>query len=73
MHADEEQMLLQNGSQQFDLWGINLYPDKFGAEDFIQFDSMINLRPSQNNLSRGVDDKKIQEIIRQIVNKLITA
>ena len=45
LHADEEALLLDKGSRQQDLWGINLYPDKSG-EEFIEFDSVINLRPS---------------------------
>jgi hypothetical protein len=71
MHADEEKMLLENGSKQQDLWGINLYPQNFGKEDFIEFDSVINLRPSQNNLSRFVEDEKIRQKIIKIVNQLI--
>ena len=55
LHADEEALLLQNDSKQENLWGINIYPDKIGEEK-IEFDSMINLRPTQNNLNRGVDD-----------------
>ena len=42
---DAEQYLLRQGSVQNNLWGINLYPDKYGAPDFIEFDSMINIRP----------------------------
>lgn len=70
LHADEEAYLLENGSKQKDLWGINLYQELTG-DDFIEFDSMINLRPAQGNLTRGVADKKIQQRIRQVVNKLI--
>lgn len=70
MHADQEAFLIQKGSEQNDLWGINLYPEKTG-KDFIEFDSMINIRPSQGNRSRGVDDKKIQKEIIKIVNKLV--
>lgn len=70
LHADEEAYLIENGSEQKDLWGINLYPELEG-NDFIEFDSMINLRPSQGNLTRGVDSEEIQEKIRRIVNKLI--
>jgi hypothetical protein len=73
MHADGEAYLLENGSQQADLWGINLHPDKFGTDDFIEFDSMINIRPRQNNPSRDVLDenvrKRIQEIITGIVHE----
>lgn len=71
LHADQESLLIQSGSKQINLWGINLYPEKYGSLDFIEFDSMINLRPSQNNLSRSIEDKKIQDKIRKIVDKLI--
>lgn len=70
LHADQEKELLDSGSKQEYLWGINLYPDETG-EDFIEFDSMINLRPSWGNSSRGVDDAKIQENIIKIVNSLV--
>ncbi|HET8709700.1 MAG TPA: DUF5674 family protein [Candidatus Saccharimonadales bacterium] len=67
MHADGEAELLENGSRQEDLWGINLYPEKFGTDEFIEFDSMINLKPRQNNLTRGVEDPALQQKIRDIV------
>lgn len=70
LHADEEAELLKKGSVQENLWGINLYPDLYGA-DFIEFDSMINLRPSIRNNSRGVDDPRIRKKIIQIVRKFI--
>lgn len=72
LHADEESLLLDNGSQQEHLWGINLYPERIGDASLIEFDSMINLRPSGGNRSRGVDDPKVQEQIRTIVKKLVT-
>lgn len=70
LHADEESLLLENGSEQKNLWGINLYPE-LTEDDFVEFDSMINLRPSQKNRSRGVDDPDIQKRIIEIVNKLV--
>jgi hypothetical protein len=70
LHADEEKILLEQGSKQANLWGINLYPEITG-EDFIEFDSMINLRPSQGNRSRGVDNAETQAKIKTIVAKLI--
>lgn len=70
LHADEEALLLQNGSNQENLWGINIYPDKT-EDNFIEFDSMINVRPSQNNRSRGIESAEIQLKIREIVSKLI--
>lgn len=70
LHSDEEASLLSSGSHQSDLWGINLYPELDGDE-FVEFDSMINLRPGQNNMSRGVDDVHTQSQIRDIVTHLI--
>lgn len=71
LHADEEQLLLEKGSDQADLWGINLYPAKFGQADFIEFDSMINLRPSQGNMSRGIDSPAIENQVKKVVQKLV--
>jgi len=70
MHADEEKYLLETGSKQDDLWGINLYPD-LKIEDFVEFDSVINVRPRLKNFSRGIENRKIKEKILAIVNKLI--
>ena len=67
LHSDEELFLLEQGSGQADLWGINLWPESFGTEDFIEFDSMINLRPSQNNRSRGVEDAEVRQKICEVV------
>lgn len=72
LHADQEDVLLENGSAQESLWGINLHPAKFGSDDFIEFDSMINIRPSQGNFDRGVNDLTIQKKIMSIVNRLVT-
>jgi len=70
LHADEEALLLEQGARQADLWGINLYPDRTNDE-LIEFDSMINVRPSQGNRSRGVDDTAVQDQIRVIVRRLV--
>ena len=70
LHADEEALLLENGSRQENLWGINLYPEMDGP-DRVEFDSVINIRPSQANLSRGVDDHNIREKIVRIVAGLV--
>ena len=70
LHADGEAVLLEQGSAQDNLWGINLYPT-VADENWIEFDSMINIRPSQNNRSRGVDDTETKEKIINIVKQLI--
>ena len=71
LHSDEEAALLDDGSRQADLWGINLYPDESG-DDWIEFDSMINVRPSQDNCSRDVEDPALRNSIRRIVETRIT-
>lgn len=70
LHADLEALLLQQGSAQKNLWGINLYPELAG-EEFVEFDSMINLRPSVGNRSRGVEDAQVRKKILEIVGKKI--
>lgn len=71
LHSDLEALLLEHGSSQKGLWGINLYPEMQG-EDFLEFDSMINMRPSQGNRSRKVENKELREKITAIVAKRIS-
>ena len=70
LHADLEAALIQDGSKQRSLWGINLYPEAL-ADQFIEFDSMINMRPSQANRSRGVEDEALRKSIMAVVEKRI--
>ena len=70
LHADIVKELLAQGATQADLWGINLYPEMEG-EDFIEFDSLINIRPYQGNRSRSVQDSTVRKQIIDIVNSLV--
>ena len=70
LHSDEEAMLLDDGSRQSNLWGINLYPEK-PSEEWIEFDSMINVRPSGGNRSRFVESEEIREAVTGIVQRLV--
>ena len=70
LHSDLEALLLDDGSKQRDIWGINLYPDLPGNE-FVEFDSIINMRPSQNNRSRGIENTEIRKKVIEIVTKRI--
>ena len=72
MHADEEALLLGEGSSQASLWGINLYPAEFGSPRFIEFDSVINIRPRQGNRTRSVDDAAARDAITAVVDRLVT-
>lgn len=71
LHADQEAMLLDQGSDQEHLWGINLYPAEYGGDDWIEFDSMINIRPAQQNRSRSVVDPALRDRIRHTVDELV--
>ena len=70
LHSDVENTLLESGSKQIDLWGINIYPE-LPKKYRIEFDSMINLLPRQGNRSRGVDSSEIRQKIIKICDKLI--
>lgn len=72
LHADLEALLIESGSVQKNLWGINFYPELQG-DDFVEFDSMINMRPSQNNRSRGVESEELRKQILAVVLKRIGA
>lgn len=63
-------MLLEDESKQSDIWGINIYPDEPGDE-WIEFDSMINVRPAQGNRSRRVDDTTTRDAVRRVVQTLV--
>lgn len=66
-HVDGEQLLLKNGSKQGNLWGGGL--DLQTGE--MDFDSMINIRSNQGNLSREVLSEEIRNRISSIVNGLL--
>ena len=70
LHADLEAYLLENGSKQDDLWGINLHPQKERSV-FIEYTSLINIRPHQDNPAMEVKSPAIRDKINYVVNKLI--
>jgi len=70
LQADEEALLLQDGSRQDCLWGINICPEMQGS-DRIEFDSIINLRPPRGNLSPSVEDEAVRKRILSIVGELM--
>jgi len=71
LHVDIQSLLMEKeSSESQDTWGVNIYMEKTG-EDFIEFDSMINLKPAFGNKTRGIEDIKIQKEIREIIAKLV--
>jgi hypothetical protein len=71
LHADEEALLLDQGSEPAVLWGINLYTGEYGTSDWIEFDSMINVRPRHGNASRSVEDHQVRDRIREVVDRMV--
>lgn len=71
MHVDGESQFIESGSKQEDVWGINLHPAKFGTENFVEFDSMINIRPWHNNSSRYVEDEDTRHEILSLIQEVI--
>ncbi len=70
MHADAESLLLEKGSSQADLWGVNIYPD-LSDDEKVEYQSLINIRPSIGNKSMEVENEEIRKKINDIINKLI--
>jgi hypothetical protein len=70
MHADLEQLLLEDGSDQKNLWGANIYPLR-NKEEFLEFTSFINIRPAIGNRSMEVTDPKIRQKIQLIVSTFL--
>jgi hypothetical protein len=68
---DEESELPKGPSEQDNLWGINFHPNETSDQEFVEFDSMINVRPLIGNATRYIDDSKIREKIIKITNMLI--
>jgi hypothetical protein len=70
LHADAEELLLEQGSRQADLWGTNYYPGR-GAEGCLEYTALINIRPSQGNPSMEVQQEGTRALIRSIVSRLV--
>ncbi len=70
MHFEGEQELLSQGSEQKNLWGVNLFPAKFNTDDFIMYESMINLKPRQNT-SMTVLSAKIKSVIKETIEEVV--
>lgn len=70
MHSDANEVLIEEGSQQEDLWGFNIYLDR-EREDWIEYISLINIRPQRGNKSMEVEDQEIRLKMSNIINRLI--
>ncbi len=70
LHADAESLLLEEGSQQSDLWGGNFYPGR-PTEERIEYPSLINIRPSAGNPSMELTDPKLRKKMQAILDRLL--
>ena len=70
LHSDLEAYCIERESKLKSLWGINYYPEMEG-EDFIESDTTINIRPTQENNSRAVEDESIRKKIIDLTNRWI--
>lgn len=71
MHFEGEQALLEKGSKQTDLWGINLFPAKYGSDEFIAYESMINIKVHNDNPSTTIKSAKIRAKITEIIDEVV--
>jgi hypothetical protein len=67
LHADCEAVLLEDGSQQEDIWGADWIP----STQQIRYEALINIRPNENNLSMEILDPSIRNRVREIVQRLL--
>jgi len=70
LHADAEAVLIENGSKQENIWGINIFPYKKGKDRY-EFTALINIRPSIGNRSMEIENLNICKKITVICDKLI--
>ncbi len=67
MHADCETVLLDDGSEQDDLWGANWYP----SDQRIEFESLINIRPRLGNRNILIQDENLRKQVESVTRELL--
>jgi len=70
LHIDTNERLIKDGSSQQNIWGINIYPNN-PRDEWIEFNSLINIKPALGNRSADIKDENVREKIKEIVNELI--
>jgi hypothetical protein len=70
LHADCEEVLLDKGSKQVDLWGFNIYPKK-SKEERLEYTSFINIRPKQGNFQIEIKDEQLRHKIKMVIDDLL--
>lgn len=70
LHADAEALLLEDGSRQAHLWGANYYPGR-REDDCIEYTSLINIRPAQQNRGMLIESPEVRARVRDITFQLL--
>ena len=69
-HMDSNQVLIEDGSKQSDVWGFNVYINK-PKKEMLEYNSLINIRPKLGNISMEIESEEIRNKIFEIVNNFI--
>jgi hypothetical protein len=67
MNADCERLLLEDGSEQDDIWGANWYP----REKRVEFEALINIRPLLGNRSLVIQNQEIRNSVEMITKAML--
>ncbi len=67
MHSDCETALVEDGSQQDDLWGANWFP----GEQRIEFESLINIRPRLDNRSLVLQSDRLRQPVEAVAREFL--
>jgi hypothetical protein len=70
-HMDANTIIIENGSKQQDIWGFNWYFDKTGDKR-IEYVSLINIRPKQNNKTMEVEDPALRDKMKDVILKYLS-
>jgi hypothetical protein len=69
-HMDANNVLIDNGSSQANLWGFNIIFEQ-PRELWIEYTSLINIRPQAKNFDMEVQDESVREKMRRIINSKV--
>jgi len=69
-HMDANQVLIEDGSNQENLWGFNIYLNK-SRKEMLEYNSLINIKPRQGNRNMEIENEEIKKKILEIVNNLV--
>ncbi len=69
-HIESCELLTQNGSTSENVWGFNIRFEE-GVDGILEFDSMVNIKPSLGNKSRSILDEDVASVAEKIIRSWI--